>query len=102
MHWTALTGKTENHLCKRNTCLLRFAKLSTSAKIVLQDSNFILGAKKGRGGQCDLMKRAQLTKKAIYSISFEMKMRRKKGKVLCAYIFIFTPVSESIKIKKFK
>lgn len=40
MNRAAITGKTENHLCKRNTCLLRFTKLSTLANIVLQDSNY--------------------------------------------------------------
>lgn len=46
------------------------------------------GKKKGRGCQHDL-KRAQLTGKAIYSITFERKMRGGKGRVLCAYVFIF-------------
>lgn len=89
MHWTAVTGETENHLCKRNTCILIFTKLSTLANTVLRDSNFILGEKREKVVNMSWQKKAQLTAKAIYSISFESKKVAGEGKVLCAYVFIY-------------
>lgn len=75
-----------------------------SGNIVQQDTNFILVVKKeGKDSQHGLIKRALLTRKASYSISF-LKTRRGegKGRVICAYDFLFRPVFKNISIRIFK
>lgn len=102
MHWTAVTGETENHLRKRNTCILIFTKLSTLANIVLRDSNFILGEKREKVVNMSWQKKLSWLQRQSTLLVLKAKRWRGKEKY-CVLMFLFIrPVSKTIRIRKFK